>query len=346
MAKILSIIIPTYNAEQFLDKGLTSYIMPDKAYMDMLEVLVINDGTPDGSVAVAQKYVDQYPDTFRIVHKENGGHGSAINKGVEEATGKYFKIVDADDWVDTDVLMRTLDILSKEDFDAAVQSFRAYNITTKEFEYWDIPEDIAGTKTYDMSEIMQLWEVLDKVLTFHGLIYNTEFYRSQNYKLIEHVYYEDQEYSTIPLCWAKRVRLIADELYVYRVGDVNQSISEANLFKRLDHFQAVIFRMVEFDKRVDETPAGGYDYWKKKTTRFITDLYQLTLIRCQDKKKYRQFCNEVSKKLEGTSPRIYAAVKNKYLVFKVLNLLHMNEDTYRNKFSKLLEWAKKVCRRY
>lgn len=346
MEKILSIIIPTYNAEKFLDKGLTSYIMQSQAHMDMLEVLVVNDGTPDGSVAVAQKYVDQYPNVFRIVNKENGGHGSAINVGVDKASGKYFKIVDADDWVDTDALQRTLNILKEEDFDAAVQSFRAYDISTKEYEYWDIPEDIATQKLYSVADLMRMWEMLDKVLAFHGLIYRTEFYRAQNYRLIEHVYYEDQEYSTIPLCWASKVRLIADSLYVYRVGDVNQSISEANLFKRLDHFEAVIFRMAEFDARVDETPDGGYEYWMKKTTRFITDLYQLTLIRCQDKKKYRQLCQEVSRKLEEKSPRVYAAVKNKYLVFRVLNLLHMSEDTYRNKFSKLLERAKKLCRRY
>lgn len=346
MEKVLSIIIPTYNAEQFLDKGLTSFIMDDAAYMDMLEVLVVNDGTPDNSVAVAQKYVDKYPNVFRIVNKENGGHGSAINKGVEEATAKYFKVVDADDWVDTPALERTLDILSTEDFDAAVQSFRAYDIVTKRHDNWMIPEDIATEKQYSIEEIMQMWDVLDKELAFHGLIYNTDFYRAQNYCLIEHVFYEDQEYSTIPLCWAKRIRLIADSLYVYRLGDVNQSISEENLFKRLDHFQAVIFRMAEFDAKVDETPEGGYNYWMKKTTRFITDFYQLTLIRCKDKRKYRQLCKEVSQKLEASSPRIYAAVKNKYQVFKMLNLLHMSEDTYRNKFIKVLEMAKKLCRKY
>lgn len=96
MDKLLSIIIPTYNAEKFLDKGLTSFIMDEQEKMDKLEVIVINDGTPDNSVAVAQKYVDQYPATFQIISKENGGHGSAINTGVEHATGQYMKCVDAD----------------------------------------------------------------------------------------------------------------------------------------------------------------------------------------------------------------------------------------------------------
>lgn len=345
MQKILSIIIPTYNAEEFLDKGLTSFIIEDKELLETLEVIVVNDGTPDKSVEVAQKYVDQYPNVFRIFHKENGGHGSAINAGVEQATGKYFKIVDADDWVDTACLVRTLRILQTEDFDAAVQSFRAYNIMTKEYEHWPIKGECSDS-TYTLKELMNRWNDLDQVMTFHGLIYHTQFYRDQKYKLIEKVYYEDQEYSTIPLCWAKKIRLINDELYVYRVGDVNQSISEQNLFKRLDHFQAVIYRMIEFDAYVDNTPDGGYEYWMKKTTRFINDLFQLTLIRCADKRKYRDFCEEVSLEIQKRSQRVYTAVEKKYQAFKILNRLHVSEDTYRNKLMKLLEWVKKLCKKY
>ena len=85
MGKILSIIIPTYNAEKFLDKGLTSYIMEDEDLMNKLEVIVVNDGTPDNSVAVAQKYVDMHPNVFSIINKENGGHGDAVLYGYSYA---------------------------------------------------------------------------------------------------------------------------------------------------------------------------------------------------------------------------------------------------------------------
>ena len=138
MNKILSIIIPTYNAAQFLDKGLSTFIMEDKEMMDKLEVLIVNDGTKDNSVEVAQKFVDRYPNTFKIINKENGGHGSAINTGVENVTGKYFKCVDADDWVYTDALERTMKILEKEDFDALIQSFITYDISK---DLWE-PRDI------------------------------------------------------------------------------------------------------------------------------------------------------------------------------------------------------------
>lgn len=154
MSKILSIIIPTYNAEKFLNKGLSSFLVCrdtdaqtaqhnckmategrfeeidiDKAILDKLEVIVVNDGTPDKSVEVAQKFVDWYPDTFVIVNKTNGGHGSAINTGVEHVRGKYLKVVDADDWVDTLALKHLVEYLEHVDSDAVIQSFRYYDIS-------------------------------------------------------------------------------------------------------------------------------------------------------------------------------------------------------------------------
>ena len=93
--KILSIIIPTYNAAKFLDKGLSSFIIDDNSLLNMLDIIVVNDGSTDNSVEIAQKYVNKYPDVYRILNKENGGHGSAINEGVKIIKGSYFKVVDA-----------------------------------------------------------------------------------------------------------------------------------------------------------------------------------------------------------------------------------------------------------
>lgn len=346
MEKILSIVIPTYNAEKFLDKGLTSFIMKDEKLLSELEVIVVNDGTPDKSVEVAQKYVDMHPDVFRIVNKKNGGHGSAINEGVKHVTGKYFKVIDADDWVDTEALERTMKILETEEFDAMIQSFRTYDISQEpaKIEPWDIkyPESLLReNKIYTLKELMDNWWDVQCSMTFHGVLYNTEFYKKQNYELIEHVYYEDQEYATIPLCWAEKIRLYDDELYVYRIGDVNQSISVANLYKRLPDFEAVMFRMMEFDKVVDKCPAGGYEYWMKKVAKFVGDTYQLTLVRCEDKKKYRKFCKELTNKIKAESPRMYGGIKNKYRAFKILNAMHMSEETYQTKFMDFLAWTRK-----
>lgn len=90
MEKLITIVIPTYNMEKYLDKCLTSLIVPDE-YMELLEVLVVNDGSKDNSSAIAHRYEDKYPQTFRVIDKENGNYGSYVNRGLKEAAGKYIK---------------------------------------------------------------------------------------------------------------------------------------------------------------------------------------------------------------------------------------------------------------
>lgn len=96
MNKILTVVIPTYNIEKYIETCLNSFVIPE--VMEKLEVLVVNDGSKDSSAVLARAYEERYPDTFRVIDKENGGHGSTINRGLLEAAGTYFKVVDGDDW--------------------------------------------------------------------------------------------------------------------------------------------------------------------------------------------------------------------------------------------------------
>lgn len=337
MEKILSIIIPTYNAEKFLDKGLTSFVMEDTSLLDKLEVIVVNDGTPDNSVAVAQKYVDQYPQVFSIINKENGGHGSAINVGVDNIRGKYFKVVDADDWVDTKALMRLIQYLEeKETFDALIASHTTYDISTQQYKYMGVKID-DYEKVYTLEELMEYWEDLQFGFSFHGILYNSEFYKKQNYRLVEKAFYEDQEYATIPLAWATKVRILDDPMYVYRIGDVSQSVSTASQLKRLPDFEKVLWKMIAFEPETDKLPAGGKEQWTKKTSKFIASLYHVLLIKNPDKKNMREYAANLNAEIEKKSPYIYGTVKRKYQVFTIVNRLHMSEKT----FESLLTWAKK-----
>ena len=99
MEKLLTVVVPVYKVEKYINKCLDSLVVPDKQ-MERLEVLAVNDGTPDNSALMAKEYEKKYPQTFKVIDKENGGHGSAWNRGVAEATGKYIKFLDSDDWFD------------------------------------------------------------------------------------------------------------------------------------------------------------------------------------------------------------------------------------------------------
>ena len=98
MKKILSVSIASYNVEKILSQTLDSCLVPE--IMDKLEVIVVNDGSKDGTAAVAEEYVKKAPETFVLINKENGGYGSTVNAGIQAATGKYFRLLDGDDWFD------------------------------------------------------------------------------------------------------------------------------------------------------------------------------------------------------------------------------------------------------
>ena len=108
MEKILTVSIAAYNVETFIEEALDSFLVPE--IMNKIEVLVINDGGTDQTMEKAKKYADQYPDTFKLVYKENGGWGSTVNYGIKHATGKYFKLLDGDDYFEKDNLIAFIEL--------------------------------------------------------------------------------------------------------------------------------------------------------------------------------------------------------------------------------------------
>ena len=122
MEKVLTVVVPTYNMEKYLDRCLTSLIVDDDK-MALLEVLVVNDGSKDRSSEIAHSYEARYPNTFKVIDKENGNYGSCINRGVTAVTGKYFRILDADDWYSTDALQSFTSKLMSIEADMVPSSF-------------------------------------------------------------------------------------------------------------------------------------------------------------------------------------------------------------------------------
>ena len=154
--KLLSVVVPSYNASKYLDFNLQSFLRP--SVPEKLEVIVVDDGSTDDTARIADAYHEKYPETIKVIHKENGGHGSGINAGLRAATGKYFKVVDADDWVDHEALERLLDYIAS--FDAA-----AANADT------DIDIDTAQVQA-DAKARAQ-----DKAVFVPDVIYNNYYWR-------------------------------------------------------------------------------------------------------------------------------------------------------------------------
>ena len=105
--KYISFAIPCYNSEAYMEKAINSILVGGED----VEIIVVNDGSKDGTQEIAERYQEKYPTIVKAVAKPNGGHGDAVNCGLEHATGKYFKVVDSDDWVDEEALYLTVTLL-------------------------------------------------------------------------------------------------------------------------------------------------------------------------------------------------------------------------------------------
>lgn len=341
MEKLLSIIIPTYNAAAYLEKGLSSFVLSDSDLMNQLEVIVVNDGTPDNSVEIAEKFVKKYPNTFRVLNKGNGGHGSAINAGVKAACGKFFKVIDADDWVDSQGFPQFIKSLLSVDAQVVVTPFERYDISTGKTEQL-ISKPVEYGKNYTMGEVMDQWATCHWDLHFWGVAYDTEFYRSLQYDLLEGVFYEDQEFATVPASYAERVCFLDTMVYVYRIGDVNQSVFGDTQVKRRSHLEAVIDALLNQYDNQSKMPHGADRYYRKKTAMVVTSYYQIMLLKNHDKKMGREAVSILNEKLQTRAPQIYDMTAKKCKGFVLFSYLHITNGMYEFWAPKLIGLIRKI----
>lgn len=341
MEKLLTIIIPTYNAEQYLEKTLESLHVQDDSLFQRLDILVIDDGSPDGSHLIAQQFIERWPEEYRMIRKENGGHGSGINRGVKEATGRYFKVLDADDWVDTEGLESFLRKLENIEADVVVTPFQEYDISTgKITDKISKPEKYG--KLYSWDEVMNQWQQIHPDMNFWGLTYRTAFYRELGYELVEGVFYEDQEYATVPASYASSIVFLNDMVYVYRVGDANQSVYGDTQVKRRSHLEVVLQQLIEQEANQSYMPDGGARYWRKKTAMVVTSYYQIMLLKNKDKKMGRAAVKELNLKLQKQAPDIMNMTAKKCKGFLLFSYLHVSNHMYEVWAPKILGCVRKI----
>ena len=105
--KILSFGVPCYNSEAYMKKCIDSLLVGGED----VEIIIVDDGSTDGTAAIADEYAAAYPEIIKVVYQENGGHGEAVNTGLKNASGLYYKVVDSDDWLDEESLKKVIDVL-------------------------------------------------------------------------------------------------------------------------------------------------------------------------------------------------------------------------------------------
>lgn len=230
MKKILSICIPSYNMEEYLSRCVDSMIVDE--VLDQLEIIIVNDGSKDGTLSVANDFKERYPQSIVVVDKPNGHYGSCINASLKVATAKYFRIVDADDWVDSNALKQLVNLLSKIDVDCVWTKYTTFYEGGSSTLQLDVP----------FGEIVDLnqFSVNKKCLKMHCLLFSRDLLQRIGYKQTEGICYTDLEYAYYPLSCAKTLYFMDISLYQYYYGREGQSMEDETLINNNDHFAKLV----------------------------------------------------------------------------------------------------------
>ena len=321
MEKILSVIVPSYNCRNFLDVGIPTFL--DEAVLDKLDIIIVNDGSTDDTAAGAETYCHRYPDSIRLISQENKGHGGALNTGCAAARGKYLRVVDADDWVQTRNLAPFVEFLRCCSSDVVLTHYRTVDISTGEIRERRIPPQAFG-KCLTLGDLMADRINYEQILSLHGLTYRTDFYQSHCIQLTEHVFYEDVEYATIPCCFARTISPADLFVYEYRIGDVQQSVSDVSQLKRIHHVEKVLDRMIrEFHRIREQLDDGQNRYYRIKTRSLLLRYATTVLLLEPDRKKGRAMASAMMTRFREQMPVVARMARRQYLVLRVLNALHV-----------------------
>lgn len=305
MGKLLSIVVPTYNVEKYLRQCLESFCIEE--IQDKLEVLVVNDGSTDNSADIAGEYVRKYPQLFRLINKENGGHGSTINRGIEEAEGRYFKVVDSDDWVDKEAFRELSAHLEDCNSDVVYTNFYHVDDRTgkKSIEFASPFPRVEYGREYHFSEIKD-----NLFLKMHGYTIKTEILRNIP-AIDENCFYVDMEYVLFPVPQIETLTFLDIFVYQYRVGLPGQSMNIQRMKKNADNYDRVLGRLLEF-----------YEQWHPKLQpakarhmehvlgRMAASRIKIYLSQPYSRKN-REAIEAFEESIRKNYPLVYAAVENR-----------------------------------
>ena len=272
---LLTIAVPSYNAEAYLERCLSS--MADERFVGKLEVLVVDDGSTDATSDIAGAFIERYPDIFRLISKKNGGHGSAVNAGIDAARGEYFRIVDADDWVTTDSLAALLDAMEMAGPDVFIDERIEFHEGNGWTEQVYLPQFAKDGEMLAFEEITGM--EYTRCISMHTLTTATRLLREHNIRLLEHTYYVDMQYVIGVASFAETVYLLRRGVYNYRLGSSQQSVNYLNYVKNYNQHDRVLKACVDFcERNADKMPASRETYVRLMLTLLVRTQYNIALI--------------------------------------------------------------------
>lgn len=304
MDKVLSIIIPSYNMKDYIAKCVESLICE---VLTDLDVIIVNDGSRDETLQIAQSFAQRYPDSISVINKENGNYGSCINAALKVAQGKYVKVLDADDSFNTSQL---------PDFVTFLKNVKTSVVVS---DYVIVNEQGETTETITFSD-----KITDKILSFrdatailghemfqmHAVTYKLNLLKQIGYKQTEGISYTDQEWMFTPMALAESISVYPGIIYKYLVGRAGQTIDTNVSYKAVNQtMQVMESLMVRFKELQSSIDGEQRNYLISRLYQKIPSIYRISLLKTIDnapRKRLRSF----DENLMSLNNEIYGQLDN------------------------------------
>ncbi len=243
--KLLTFAVPCFNSAAYMEKCIES-LLPGG---EDVEILIVDDGSTDDTAAIADRYEKQYPTIVKAIHKENGGHGSAVNAGIEYASGLYFKVVDSDDWVKQEAYEQILSILKEltggeKTLDMLISNFVYEKIGENRHKVMHYRHILPRDEMFTWGDIHHFYK--GHYILMHSVIFRTKLLRECGLKLPEHTFYVDNLYVFEPLPYVKNMYYLDVNFYRYYIGRADQSVNEEIMIGRIDQQIKVNKIMIDY----------------------------------------------------------------------------------------------------
>ena len=257
--KLLTVAIPCYNSSEYMDHAIKTAMVGGED----IEIILIDDGSTDDTPKIADSYQEKYPDIIRVVHQENKGHGGAVNTGLAEAKGRYFKVLDSDDWFDREAFLQVLEVLKD-----LTDERKQVDLFLVNYVYEKVSEN--KSKSIGYSNVMPVGKIftwkhckhfaMSQNILMHAAIYRTKMLRNSGLVLPEHTFYVDNLFVYNPLPFVKTVYYLDVDMYRYYIGREDQSVNEKVMISRIDQQIRVNKLMIDaYDlTKIENEPLQNY----------------------------------------------------------------------------------------
>lgn len=267
--KLLTIAIPCYNSQDYMEHAVETALVGGED----VEILLVDDGSTDDTAKIADRLAVEYPTIVRTIHQENGGHGSAVNTGLANASGVYFKVLDSDDWFDRAALLKILDVLRTfieegQGVDMLLSNYVYEKPSLRKHKAIRYDGVFPEEQVFSWRDVKR-FKISQNIL-MHSVIYRTKMLRDCHLQLPKHTFYVDNIFVYTPLPFVKTMYYVNVDLYRYFIGRDDQSVNEKVMIGRIDQQLKVNKIMIDAYDLTKIKDKKLRDYMVKYLTMMMT----------------------------------------------------------------------------